>query len=142
MKVIIKNLQKKIPISPKKIREVVLRALSSEGKKIPGEITVCFVNDRQITELNLLYLAENNPTDVIAFNNSGNKREVFADIAVSTDTACRNARIFKTTPLYEVYLYIAHGVLHILGFDDNTPRKRKIMENKAAGILSALHITH
>jgi len=141
VKVIIKNLQKKIPISPKKTQEAVLRALSSEGIKKLGEITVCFVNDSQIKELNLLYLARNNPTDVISFNNSASSKELMADIAISTDTACRNARIFKTTPAYELYLYVVHGVLHILGYDDSTAKQKKIMREKEQFLLSKLKLS-
>lgn len=108
--------------------------------KIPGEITICFINDSQIKELNLLYLAKDSPTDVIAFNNSDNDREIFADIAISTDAALRNAGLFKTTPLYEVYLYIVHGVLHILGYDDSTVKQKKIMRKKEQFLLAKLKL--
>jgi rRNA maturation RNase YbeY len=81
-------------------------------------------------------------TDVIAFDNSLDKRDetLLGDIAVSTDTAIRNARIYKTTPLYEIYLYVIHGVLHLLGYDDKTQKERKIMQSKADHIISTLSI--
>jgi probable rRNA maturation factor len=138
VKITIRNLQETIPINPKRIKDAVLKALSLEKVKKSGEITVCFLNDREIKELNLLYLAHNIPTDVIAFDISQDKKRTLADIAISTDTAIRNARLFKTSPLYEIYLYVIHGVLHILGYDDQTIKGSKIMEKKANLILTEL----
>jgi probable rRNA maturation factor len=53
-----------------------------------------------------------------------------ADIIVSTDTALRNAKIFKTTPSYELSLYSIHGLLHLLGYDDHSLKDRKIIREK------------
>ena len=141
MKIIIKNLQKKIPINPKRIKKAALKTLFSEGLKKSGEITICFVNDKEIKELNLFYLGQNKPTDVIAFVILANRKEILADIAISTDTAARNAKIFKTTPLYEIHLYVIHGILHILGYADKTTPQRRIMQGKANHILKKLNIS-
>lgn len=138
MKIIIKNLQRKIRINPLKLKKVALGALSLKGRDKSGEITILFVNDKQIRELNLMYRGRDCPTDIISFDNSMNNKEVLADIVVSTDTAIRNARVFKTTPLYEVYLYVVHGVLHLLGYDDKTAKQRDIMQKKAESLLSSI----
>lgn len=96
------------------------------------------VDDRQIRKLNLRYRGCGAATDVLSFDYSENKREISADIVVSTQTALRNARIFKTTPLYEMYLYIIHGLLHILGYDDETAKQKKIMSDKSEQILKTV----
>jgi probable rRNA maturation factor len=142
VKIIIKNFQNKIPISPKRIKITILEALDSESVKESGDITVCLVNDKKIKELNRKYLQRNNPTDVLAFNLTGRRSsgKIFADIVVSTDTAIRNAKIFKTNPLYEVYLYIIHGLLHILGYGDKNTKQRKMMQEKADNIIKKLNI--
>ena len=88
-----------------------------------------------------MYLGSDCPTDVIAFDLSATKNEISADLAVSTDTAIRNARIFKTHAGYEVYLYVIHGILHLLGYDDKTAQQRKVMEHKAQRILNTLPCT-
>ncbi|MFH1199212.1 MAG: rRNA maturation RNase YbeY [Candidatus Omnitrophota bacterium] len=134
-KVIIKNLQTKLAVSPTKIKRTVLKALSARGAKRAGEITVCFVNDKEIRRINAKYLKENKPTDVIAFNLGET-----ADIVVSTDTAIRQAKIFKTSAIYELYLYVVHGVLHISGYDDKTLKERNSMNAKAALILKSLNV--
>lgn len=137
MKVAVRNLQKRIPVNPKRITKTVLKVLSIEGIKKSGEIAVCFVDDPKIRELNLKYLGKNNPTDVIAFDIAGpqSPEKICADIVISTDRAISNAKIFKTSPLYELYLYVIHGVLHILGYDDRTAKQRQLMQNKEKEIL-------
>jgi len=136
VRITIKNLQKKIPVSQKRIKKLINKTLSSEGAKHPGEINVIFVNDKIIKKLNRHYLKHKNTTDVLAFDMpEENTGRLLADIAISTDEAIRNSRIYKTTPLYELYFYIVHGVLHILGYDDSNSRTKNAMYKKQENIL-------
>jgi probable rRNA maturation factor len=120
-----------------RIRRAILKTCLLEGIKKPGEITVCLVENSLIKKLNLKFLTHNSPTDVMAFDFAEKKR-IVADIVVSTDAAVTNARIFKTAPIYELYLYVIHGMLHLLGYGDESERKRKLMEKKAVNILRIL----
>ncbi len=138
---VIKNLQKKIPISPKRIKKAVLKIFSLVGRNsLRSRITICFVDDKTIKKLNWKYLRKNSPTDVLAFENSDKKNPSYisADIVISTDTASHNAGIFKTTPVYELFLYITHGILHLLGYDDKTKKQRERMHKQEKDILSKL----
>jgi len=137
VKITIRNLQSKVPVNSNKIVKAVQKVLSSEGIRKTGEITVSLVENREIKQLNLRYLGRNSPTDVIAFDvcRPQEKDKIFADIVVSTGMAIKNAKEFKTNPLFEVYLYVVHGVLHILGYEDKTQRQRAIMHEKARHIL-------
>ncbi len=132
MKIIIKNYQKKIPIYPKRIKEIILKVLSQEGRKPSGQITICFVDDKRIKALNLRYLHKNAPTDVLSFDLSEAKGQgpICADIVVSADTAAGNARAFKTTTSVELKLYVIHGLLHLLGYNDRTPKNKILMRKK------------
>jgi probable rRNA maturation factor len=136
VKITIKNLQKKIPIYPKRIKKAALNTLRQEGIKKSGEITICFMNDRQIKELNLFYLGLDFATDVISFDTVNTTDRMVGDIAVSADTALRNAKVFKTTPADELCLCVIHGILHLLGYDDNTPKNMRLMQEKAQRILT------
>jgi probable rRNA maturation factor len=138
VKISVLGLQNKIKISPGEIKRAISKTLSAEGRVDSGEINVVFTDDRQIRELTLMYLGRDCPTDVIAFNNSSCRCGFLADIVVSTETALRQSKIFKTTPIYEVYLYVIHGLLHLLGYDDKTARKRKLMQKKAEFILNSI----
>ncbi len=138
IKIHVRNLQKRISVNPGKMRDLARLIFSREGVSKKGEITICFMGDREIRELNLLYLGRYEPTDVIAFDLSAGKKEILADIAISADTAIRNAKIYRTSKLYELNLYVIHGILHALGYDDRTAKQRKVMETKTAHIFSKI----
>lgn len=127
--IIIRNLQKKIPIYPKRIKKAILKVLSGEGITKKVELTVCFVNDAAIKKLNKKYHKRDKTTDVLAFN-LGAKDKILADIAISADTAEKNAEIHDTDVQYELSLYAVHGVLHLLGYDDHTKPQSKLMRRK------------
>ena len=128
----IRNNQSKIPVYPRKIRRLALEILKKEKVRRRGELTFSFVKDCEIKKLNIRYLKNKAPTDVLAFNTAdkGDKEVLFADVVISVDTALRNADIFKTSPKYELNLYAIHGLLHLLGYNDNSKAKRKIMHKK------------
>ncbi len=119
---------------------VIRGVLRLEKIRKCGEITVSLMSDRKIRELNTMYLGRYCPTDVISFDISREKKELIADIAVSTDTAARNAKKYRTSPSFEIYLYVIHGLLHVLGYDDVTRKKRKKMEDRTERILASLKI--
>lgn len=100
------------------------------------------VSDRIIKPLNQKFLSKNRPTDVLAFDFSKNlptnKETIFGEIIISTDTAQRNAKIFNTSFRYELTLYLAHGILHLLGFDDRGRNKIKAMRRRESQLLNLL----
>ncbi len=133
MKIIIKNLQKKIQIRPKEVRSTVLKVLSSEKKKPDiREITVCFVTDRIIKSLNKKFLGVDLPTDVISFSmpDQSDPRRVVADIAISVDTVKRNAVTFGASLRQESERMLIHGLLHLAGYDDRKHAQIKRMRQR------------
>jgi len=97
-----------------------------------GELSVVLVSDRRMAELHRRFLHQTGPTDVITFQHG--------EIFVSTETARRQARRFATSLEHELRLYIAHGLLHLRGFDDKKPaaavemkRAQERLVRKAAG---------
>ncbi len=132
VRITIRNLQKRVLVHPQRIKEIINKTLKKENVKGKVEINICFISDTLIRKLNKKYLKKDSPTDVLAFNmtNPKDKNTLYADILVSTDTALRNARVFKTTPSYELSLYSVHGLLHLLGYDDHSLKNQKIMRKK------------
>ena len=132
MEIIIRNLQKKIPVRKTKIKKAILKVLSEEGPKLNAQIWVSFVRDSAIKALNARFLNKNSATDVLAFDLSDTHTPGYlvADIVVSVDTALRNARIFNTKPSYELALYAVHGLLHLLGYGDHTRHEKQLMRRK------------
>jgi probable rRNA maturation factor len=128
----INNLQKKLPIPGMRVKKLVLKILKGEGFNKSGYINICFMDNTLIRKLNTRFLSAHRATDVIAFNLSDKKTKPFllADIAISTDSAINNAGDFKATPEDELMLYVAHGILHILGFNDHTRAQTLLMRKK------------
>jgi probable rRNA maturation factor len=78
-----------------------------------AHVGVILVSDRRMAELHRRFLDLSGPTDVITFQHG--------EIFVSTETALRQARRFGTSLEHELRLYLAHGLLHLHGFDDKEP---------------------
>jgi len=136
MVVAVTNLQEKLPINSSRIKKLIRKILKKEEKSA-DYISVAFVNSRIIKRLNRKFLKKSRATDVLSFNNSVNiPRKITAwEIVICTDTALLNAKIFKTTPDTELQLYLAHGLLHLLGYDDNNPKNRRVMRRKEKAII-------
>ena len=125
-------MQKKVPVDNRKIKKLILKVLKGEKVKESGWINICFVDNPQIKKFNAKFLKTKSSTDVLAFNLNEKKEKniILADIMISAQEALKQARNFKTTPDYELSLYVVHGLLHILGFNDHTPREIRLMRKK------------
>ena len=98
------------------------------------DFNVCFVNDREIERLNAAYRGIPRPTDVLSFPwHAGRARSETAvanaellnflgDVAISAETARRNARAEGHSTRNEICWLILHGVLHLLGYDHERDR--------------------
>jgi probable rRNA maturation factor len=93
------------------------------------EVTVCFVDDREIAQLNRRFRGKPKPTDVLSFPVNADGPDNFpsdrgtkflGDIAISPEAAKRNARRLGRTLDEELRVLILHGVLHLAGYDHET----------------------
>jgi len=109
------------------------------------------VTRQRIQAFNKKFLRRSHSTDVLAFDardpgscrhNPKRKADGIAgDIIISTDEALKNSRIFKTTLSRELALYMVHGILHLLGFDDHRPKDIVQMRKKEQALLDYLGAT-
>jgi len=143
MEVICIDSQDKVPLG-KGVRDLVRRAAREAarlaGGDLEGELSVALMDDEAITELNRRFLGHDHPTDVLAFppgESDGVEERVAGDIAISVETAARQAQEYGSSLEQEIALLVAHGVLHLLGYDD-APGKDEQMRKKEAQVLSAL----
>ncbi len=89
------------------------------------EMTYVFCDDTRIIAINQQFLKHNYPTDIITFPYE--YHPVHAEIYISLDTLKRNAISFKV-PFHDEFLrVVAHGLLHMIGFNDKSDEERKIM---------------
>lgn len=92
-------------------------ALRAEGVRGPVEVSVLLADDATLQALNRTYRGKDRPTDVLAFPQDG---RVLGDVVVSVERAARQARRAGHPLEREVALLVAHGTLHLLGYDDQT----------------------
>lgn len=108
-----------------------LMALDLDG----CELSLVLLRDPQIRVLKRTWFGIDEVTDVLSFpagDSPAPGHRVLGDIVVSLDTARRVARERESTTQRELALYLAHGLLHLLGFDHATGREAaKMMEAEA-----------
>ena len=146
MKIQIENNQTKIKIQRRKIRCTVLKLLKIMDCA-NKELSISFVDDNAIKQLNNLYLQRDNSTNVLSFSlqegEYGNiNPNILGDIVISAETAQRDAAKGDLSLSEEIDLLIIHGLLHLLGFNhENTTKaqttKMQIKERELFGMLSS-----
>jgi len=102
-----------------------------------GAVTVVLTDDRGMRDLNARFRDRDVPTDVLAFplGEEGEDGVVhLGDVAISLERAIAQAPRFHNLPEAELARLIAHGLLHLLGYDHHTPsegRRMKAAERRA-----------
>ena len=141
MTIEIRNLQSLMNVPERKLRAVLKHVMQEElGREV--DLSIAVVNDKRIAELNQAFLNHVGPTDVLAFpfgeKATGVAGDVFGEIVISTQSAMREALQRKIDPELELMLYAVHGMLHLVGYDDQTDTGRKRMRRREAEILRSL----
>ena len=98
-------------------------------------LEINFINSESIKEINKKFLSHDYSTDILTFNYSESKNIIDGEIFISVDDAKENAKKFKVKFVEEIGRLVAHGILHLIGFDDTTPDKRKKMKNQENQLL-------
>lgn len=128
IKVIINNKQKDVKV-PTGLRMIVRRCcnavLRTEEFEGPAEVSVTFVNNEQIKELNNKYRKKNIPTDVLSFPMSkdgsyekdpANGAKILGDVVISLEKALEQAQKYGHSLQKEISHLTVHSVLHLLGY--------------------------
>lgn len=124
MKVLIRDLQS-LPLdvallesTARDAARVGVRAPDAPAEAPPDAVSIAIVDDERIRELNRTYLGRDTTTDVIAFEAEDEPDRRAGEVIVSADTALRQAREYGHSHEREMCLLVAHGVLHVLGYED------------------------
>ncbi|MCF6169721.1 MAG: rRNA maturation RNase YbeY [Bacteroidales bacterium] len=110
-------------------KEWVKKAIGLEGKTT-GDIQFVFCGDDFLTEINKEYLHHDTFTDIITFSNSANPSVISGDIFISIDRVNENAKSLNCDFENELSRVIIHGILHLLGYNDNNPGEKLQMRAK------------
>ena len=130
-----KNIDIRLP-RLKKLVEVICNRF----KLSKATISIAIVDDTQIRKVNKQFLNKDNPTDCLSFNlseNDTNSVKSF-ELVVNAEMAVKEANLRGHSSEAELALYITHGLLHNLGFDDSTQKQAEKMHNIEDEILQQL----
>ncbi|MGA1980416.1 MAG: rRNA maturation RNase YbeY [Sedimentisphaerales bacterium] len=130
-----KNIDAPLP----KLKKLV-KVICSRFKLSKATISIAIVDDAQIRKVNKQFLNKDNPTDCLSFNLSDNDTNPVKsfELVVNGEMAVRQAKLRGHSDEAELALYITHGLLHNLGFDDSTQSQAEKMHTIEDEILQQL----
>ncbi|MFT9848657.1 rRNA maturation RNase YbeY [Aneurinibacillus sp. REN35] len=140
------------------VLDLLQRALEEAARTedVEGEVTVTFVDNDRIHELNREYRGIDRPTDVLSFamNDEGEEEmEIFleegmeeipnmlGDIIISIPKAQEQAEEYGHTFEREMGFLVVHGFLHLMGYDHETEEEEAEMFGKQEDILNRVRLT-
>ena len=129
------------------VEELVGFTVQAEGKPPTSEISISFVDNMRMQELNRDYRGLDRPTDVLSFECDnlddgfdvpGQDGAIFelGDIVIAPDVAEEQAPSYGLSFADEVSLLLVHGTLHLCGYDHLTDEEASLMEERETRILS------
>jgi probable rRNA maturation factor len=114
------NRQRRVPIAVHPLQQFYERVRRELGFA-PESVTIQLISDETMAQLNENYRKKHGPTDVLSFRANGGSQakgsDYIGDIAISAETARRNARRFSRSLPLEMRILILHGMIHLAGFD-------------------------
>ncbi len=147
------------------IERVVTQVMQNEGETGTWEIGIRLTDDRELQSLNQQFRGIDAPTDVLSFGNYDDDDGEFigpdgvydddefadpeeadapsylGDLAISVDRVREQASEYGHSTRRELCYLVAHGTLHLLGYDHETDAERETMRLKEEAALDALGST-
>ncbi|MGQ9904044.1 MAG: rRNA maturation RNase YbeY [Anaerolineae bacterium] len=141
------------------IRKVALAAIAQTDVNEPVALSIVLTNDEVLHQLNQQFRGIDRATDVLSFGGDefrdGKRRRArrrahpvpssnsiyIGDIVISMERCAEQARQGGHSEDAELALLVAHGVLHLLGYDHDTPARKARMWQTQARALAALGLT-
>ena len=143
--------QEKLEVSEElieKIKDIILECLDYEDYDDNYEVSLSFVDNKEIHELNKEYRGIDRATDVLSFpllveDEFGVDfgEESLGDIVISLERAFEQSREYNHSFEREVCFLVCHSMFHLLGYDHDTEENTKEMRQKEEYILNKLGIT-
>ena len=120
------------------MREIVRAVLCEEGIS-EAEISLAFVDNPAIHQLNKRYLGHDEPTDVLSFpmSDPGSKR-LTGELVIGAEVAQIEAESRGHDVQAELALYVIHGLLHLCGYDDKSSSDAEEMRERERDYLRLL----
>jgi len=130
----------------RKIVKIVIAAENVGTTRL--EMSLVITGDEQIHQLNLKYLEEDRPTDVLSFPMNEYPQKLFTpgvddvihlgDVIISYSTAVRQAQEHNHSVNQEIIILLIHGILHLFGYDHDIPARKQVMNARETVILKTI----
>jgi probable rRNA maturation factor len=151
------------PVDTVRLMKLAEAVLGAQGVRDDAELSILFVDEDAIAELNKRFLGKEGPTDVLAFPIDDDVYEggrlpdslgpagpaddiepsdlptLLGDIVVCPSVARRNAPVHAGTYEDEMALLVVHGILHLLGMDHTEDEEAQAMERREQELLAQFH---
>jgi probable rRNA maturation factor len=155
--------QNDVAVEVARWQRLALRVLHDEGVRGLAELSLLFVTETEIAELNEMYMGKAGATDVLAFPIDSAEAEIvltgappsrgpdrsppdpadmpllLGDVVVCPAVAVRQAPDHAGTVDDELALLVVHGTLHVLGYDHADPDEGERMRSRERVLLEAYH---
>ena len=155
--------QKDVAVDLDRWQTLATEVLRAEGVRGLCELSLLFVSEQEMTELNELHMGKPGPTDVLAFPidaaeaelvlhgqppsrgpdrsppDPGDMPLLLGDVVLCPAVAQRQASSHAGTYDDEMALLVVHGVLHVMGYDHNEPAALAAMRARELVLLEAHH---
>jgi probable rRNA maturation factor len=105
-----------------------------------GALTILLTSDIELAELNGRFRDKPYPTNVLSFPAPANPGGHLGDIAVAYETCVREAQEQGKTPADHLQHLVAHGVLHLVGYDHEIEADALVMEDLERRILDGIGV--
>ena len=114
----------------RKLNNLWLKTVAESEIRRIGDVNIIFCSDNYILEVNQKYLQHDYFTDVITFDYCQDNI-LSGDIFISVDTVRENALTYGADSFeQELQRVMVHGLLHLIGYDDQTLEQQKVMRSK------------
>lgn len=120
----------------KRIKQLLNTTAEHEGYHVIS-LSVVFVSDEEMLDLNRSFLKHDYYTDILTFDLGSSILNVISgEIYISLPRAQENAELFNVTLENELHRLLIHGILHLCGYSDDTKESKKQMSLKEDHYLS------
>jgi probable rRNA maturation factor len=128
-----------LPNAEALVLEAADATLASEGAVGEG-VTLLLTDDQAIRDLNRRFRQQDRPTNVLSFSAPQNPERFLGDIALAFGVCAREAQDQGKPLAHHLQHLVAHGVLHLLGYDHETDAQAEEMEGLERAVLAGLGI--
>lgn len=121
----------------RRLRAFISTIFVQEGMRL-ASLSFVFCTDKYLLEINRTYLEHDHYTDIITFDlTEAGAKTISGEVYLSVERIRANAQEFGVTLQQELHRVMFHGILHLCGYADKSPKEKVVMTNKENLYLSA-----